>query len=264
MKKVSVLFAAVMLAACGSDKAPLEADNAATANNDKAVVEQSNTAATTNDAYDVKKVSYALGYLGAEQLRNSMDDLDMDAFLDGLSQGIQNVSEDELSMTAEEMEEAIGAYQQVKMEEMMAEQQEQMAAAQELAEEGLNFLEENAKKDGVTTLENGLQYEVLEEGDGDTKPTLENRVTTHYHGTLVDGTVFDSSVDRGEPVTFPLGDVIEGWQEALQLMTVGDKWRIVLPPELAYGEHGTGAIGPNSVLVFEVELLEIDGGDDNE
>jgi|SRR5699024_8430517 len=257
MKKVSVLFAAVMLAACGSDKAPVEN----TANDDKAVVEQSSAAATANNAYDVKKVSYALGYLGAEQLKSSMDDLDMDSFLDGLSQGIKNVSEDKLSMTPEEMEEAIGAYQQVKMEEMVAEQQEQMAKAQELAEQGQAFLAENAEKDGVTVLENGLQYEVLKEGDGDSKPTIDSLVTTHYHGTLLDGTVFDSSIERGEPVTFPLGDVIEGWQEALQLMTVGDKWRLVLPPELAYGEHGTGAIGPNSVLVFEVELLEIEEND---
>lgn len=252
MRKISVLFAAVMLAACGSEKAVSENDNAASA--DAAVMEQ----AATNGTYDIKKVSYALGYLGAEQLKDNMEDLDMNSFLEGLSQGIKGVDEKKLSVSREEMEEAINAYQQAKMEEMIAEQQKQMAQAQELAEKGQAYMQENAEKEGVTVLDSGLQYEVLSKGEGDEKPTLESLVTTHYHGTLIDGTVFDSSVDRGEPVTFPLGDVIEGWQEALQLMTVGDKWRIVLPPELAYGEHGTGAIGPNSVLVFEVELLEID------
>lgn len=122
---------------------------------------------------------------------------------------------------------------------------------------GATFRAENAQREGVVTLPSGLQYEVLAEGDG-ASPGPTDRVVTHYHGTLIDGTVFDSSVERGQPATFPVNGVIAGWTEALQLMQVGDKWRLVLPPELAYGERGAGArIGPGATLVFEVELLEV-------
>ncbi len=122
---------------------------------------------------------------------------------------------------------------------------------------GATFQAENAQREGVVTLPSGLQYEVLAEGDGAT-PGATDRVVTHYHGTLIDGTVFDSSVERGQPATFPVNGVIAGWTEALQLMQEGDKWRLVLPPELAYGERGAGQqIGPNATLVFEVELLEV-------
>ncbi len=122
---------------------------------------------------------------------------------------------------------------------------------------GEEFLAENGKRSEVTTTESGLQYEVLVEGTGE-KPTLESTVLCHYHGTLIDGTVFDSSVDRGEPIDFPVKGVIRGWTEALQLMPVGSKWKLYIPSELAYGSQGTqGAIGPNATLIFEVELLEI-------
>ena len=122
---------------------------------------------------------------------------------------------------------------------------------------GEQFLEDNKQKPGVTTLPSGLQYEVITEGTGP-KPTGTSKVTCHYHGTLIDGTVFDSSVKRGQPATFPLNMVIKGWTEALQLMPVGSKWRLFLPPHLAYGNRQTGAhIGPNSTLIFEVELLGI-------
>jgi FKBP-type peptidyl-prolyl cis-trans isomerase FklB len=122
--------------------------------------------------------------------------------------------------------------------------------------EGLKFLNENGKKEGVFTLFSGLQYEVLEEGDGK-KPKLNSQVTTHYHGTFINGDVFDSSVDRGQPSTFPVNGVIKGWTEALQLMKVGSKWRLYVPYHLAYGESGSGTIKPYSMLIFEVELLEI-------
>jgi FKBP-type peptidyl-prolyl cis-trans isomerase FklB len=126
-----------------------------------------------------------------------------------------------------------------------------------MIEEGANYLQENAKREGVTTLPSGLQYEVIKDGTGSI-PTLEDNVTTHYHGTLVDGTVFDSSVDRGEPASFPVGGVIKGWTEALQLMSVGSKWKLYVPYDLAYGERGAGAqIGPYSTLIFEVELISI-------
>jgi len=124
--------------------------------------------------------------------------------------------------------------------------------------EGKAYLEENAKKAGVMKTASGLQYEVIASGDG-AKPTASDKVRTHYHGMLIDGTVFDSSVDRGEPISFQVGGVIKGWQEALQLMSVGDKWRLVIPSELAYGARGAGPkIPPHSTLVFEVELLGIE------
>ena len=122
---------------------------------------------------------------------------------------------------------------------------------------GQDFLEANKKKPGVIALPSGLQYEVITEGNG-IKPLASNKVTCHYHGTLIDGTVFDSSVKRGQPATFPLNMVIRGWTEGLQLMPQGSKWRFFIPPHLGYGERQVSAeIGPNSTLVFEVELLGI-------
>ncbi|WP_297092611.1 FKBP-type peptidyl-prolyl cis-trans isomerase [uncultured Draconibacterium sp.] len=124
-------------------------------------------------------------------------------------------------------------------------------------EKGNQFLEENKAREGVVTTESGLQYEVLTEGTGE-KPGATDKVRVHYHGTLIDGTVFDSSVDRGEPAVFGVNQVISGWTEALQLMPVGSKWKVFIPSELAYGPRGAGGdIGPNSALIFEVELLEI-------
>lgn len=124
-------------------------------------------------------------------------------------------------------------------------------------EEGLKFLAENRKKQGVVELPSGLQFMVLKEGDGQI-PTAADKVKCHYHGTLIDGTVFDSSVERGQPAVFPVNGVIQGWVEALQLMSTGSKWRLFIPSELAYGQNGAGgAIGPNSTLIFDVELLKI-------
>jgi len=129
--------------------------------------------------------------------------------------------------------------------------------AQKNLEEGNAFLEKNKARAGVTTTESGLQYEILTAGTG-AMPTAADQVRVHYHGTLIDGKVFDSSVDRGEPVVFGVGQVIPGWTEALQLMPVGSKWKIYLPAQIAYGERGAGGdIGPNAALIFEVELLEI-------
>lgn len=129
--------------------------------------------------------------------------------------------------------------------------------AQKNLEEGNAFLEKNKARAGVTTTESGLQYEILTAGTG-AMPTAADQVRVHYHGTLIDGKVFDSSVDRGEPVVFGVGQVIPGWTEALQLMPVGSKWKIYLPSQIAYGERGAGGdIGPNAALIFEVELLEI-------
>jgi FKBP-type peptidyl-prolyl cis-trans isomerase len=133
--------------------------------------------------------------------------------------------------------------------------------AQANLEEGNKFLEENKSREGVVTTESGLQYEVLVEGDGE-KPSETDQVRVHYHGTLIDGTVFDSSVERGEPAVFGVNRVIPGWTEALQLMPVGSKWKIYIPSDIAYGPRGAGGdIGPNATLIFEVELLEIVDGD---
>lgn len=122
---------------------------------------------------------------------------------------------------------------------------------------GQDFLEANKLKPGITTLASGLQYEVIKEGSG-AKPTATDKVTCHYHGTLIDGTVFDSSVHRGQPATFPLNMVIKGWTEGLQLMPAGSKWRFFIPPHLAYGDRQVSAqIGPNSTLIFEVELIAV-------
>ena len=124
---------------------------------------------------------------------------------------------------------------------------------------GKAFLEENAKKPGVVKMTNGMQYLVLTEGKDTEHPTLKSKVKCHYHGTLISGEIFDSSVQRGEPITFPLNGVIKGWQDAVQLMTVGAKWRLFIPSELAYGERSAGPmIGPGATLIFEVELLGIE------
>lgn len=204
---------------------------------------------------DVNKASYAIGYKTGEQMKGRMDDLDLEAFIAGMRHGAQG-DESSMKLSAEEMDAAIVAYQKKKYEEMEAEMKK---ASEDNETAGKAFREENAAKEGVKTLESGLQYEELATGDENAPtPGPQDTVVAHYHGTLIDGTVFDSSVERGEPATFPLDRVIPGWQEALTKMNVGDKWRIVLPPELAYGETGVGdKIGPNATLVFEVELLDV-------
>lgn len=131
-----------------------------------------------------------------------------------------------------------------------------MKKATENAEKGKKFLEENAKKSGVDTLANGIQYKIIKKGEG-AKPAATDMVKVHYRGTLIDGTEFDSSIKRGEPVEFPLNRVIPGWTTALQQMPVGSKWEIFIPSDQAYGPRGNGSIGPNETLIFEVELLDI-------
>lgn len=133
---------------------------------------------------------------------------------------------------------------------------QQKEAAAKALESGRQFLAENTKKDGIITTASGLQYEILNDGDG-AKPTVSSKVTTHYHGTLIDGTVFDSSVKRGQPATFPVNGVIRGWQEGIPLMSIGAKYRFFIPQELAYGMRSPSpAIPPGSALIFEVELLD--------
>lgn len=198
----------------------------------------------------VDSVSYAIGVLvGAnnkKQLEGAPGHNDMN--IEAMAQAFRSSSLGEEVKISEE--DANSVIQKFFMEENDREAQENLEA-------GNKFLEENGKREGVVTTEDGLQYEILKEGTGE-KPAATDQVRVHYHGTLIDGTVFDSSVDKGEPVVFGVNRVIKGWSEALQLMPVGSKWKIYVPSDLAYGERGAGAdIGPNAALVFEVELLEI-------
>jgi FKBP-type peptidyl-prolyl cis-trans isomerase FklB len=197
---------------------------------------------------DEQKASYGFGLQFGDQLRrNSFEGLELDAVLAGI-QHWYNQQEAALD------DGQINASYQVIQARKQARDAELAGKRQQLAD---IFLEANAAREGVTTTDSGLQYEVLESGDG-ACPGPTSTVVTHYHGTLVDGTVFDSSVERGDPAEFGVHQVIPGWTEALQLMSVGDKWRIVCPPSLAYGEQGAGsAIAPNTALVFEIHLIAI-------
>lgn len=195
-----------------------------------------------------QRASYGVGRNMGEQLAaNPFEGIDISAVQQGLAEAFakeaSKVSVDDLNEAFKEINE--------RMQAASAEKAQVMAA------EGEKYLEENAKREGVTTLPSGLQFEVISEGEGE-KPTADSTVRTHYHGTLIDGTVFDSSYDRGQPAEFPVGGVIKGWTEALQLMSVGAKYKLHIPHNLAYGEQGAGgAIAPFSALVFDVELLEI-------
>lgn len=194
------------------------------------------------------KVSYGIGrQMGKQLAGNPLDRVEIDAVVAGLRSGFFG-EEGELSP-----EELKAAFEE--MNQLLQERQAEQAKA--LTAEGEKFLAENAARDEITVTESGLQFEVITEGDGE-KPSETARVRTHYHGTLIDGSVFDSSYDRGEPAEFPVNGVIPGWTEALQLMPVGSKWRIYLPHNLAYGEHGAGdRIAPYSTLIFDIELLDI-------
>ncbi len=236
MKKtlVAVAVASIVLVGCGAEKEPA------------APVEKPYTLET-----EQQKLGYSLGLMLGERLKADVEELDVDA----LRRAVETVySGAEPLLKPEEVEATMMAFQKKKVEE-------QQAALTKMAEENLTkgqaFMAENAKKEGVVTTESGLQYEVLTAGEG-ASPVAEDTVKVHYRGSLINGTDFDSSYSRGEPVSFPLNGVIPGWTEGLQLMKVGGKARLVLPAELAYGPGGMGeAIGPNETLVFEVELLEI-------
>lgn len=196
-----------------------------------------------------QKVGYLVGHQIGRQLKNQQFDADLNALLQGIREGLAG---EEPRFSPEEIE-GIANTEQQRAENRMQEKSEAAVAA------GAAFLAENREREEVTATESGLQYEILEEGDG-ARPTADDTVRVHYTGTLLDGTVFDSSVERGEPATFGVTQVIPGWVEGLQLMPVGSKWRLFIPADLAYGERGTpgGPIGPNETLIFEVELLGIE------
>ena len=196
-------------------------------------------------------ISYAIGYNIGTNFK--MQSIDVEPAV--VAAAMRDImTEAEPKLTEEQSQQVWMSYQQ----ELMAKQQEEReASGSKNLEEGKKWLAENKTKEGVNTTESGLQYKVIKMGDG-AKPGKNDKVKVHYRGRLIDGTQFDSSYDRGQPAEFPVGGVIAGWTEALQLMPVGSKWEVYIPSELGYGERGAGQdIGPNATLIFEVELLDI-------
>jgi FKBP-type peptidyl-prolyl cis-trans isomerase FklB len=191
-----------------------------------------------------EKVSYSIGVNIGKNMKTQGIDLDQGLLTQGIKDGLNS---SKTAMSDKDMEAAMTAFQQEMMGKIQAKG----------AKEGEAFLAANKKKEGVVTLPSGLQYKILKTGDGP-KPTKDQTVKCHYRGTLIDGTEFDSSYKRGEPTEFPVGQVVKGWTEALQLMPVGSKWQLFIPSDLAYGPNGAGQmIGPNATLIFDIELLSI-------
>ena len=208
--------------------------------------------ATANEKLETTKdkASYIIGVQLGTQMAQTKDDIDLDKVMLGLKESFDGkeprIQKEEMMKVMQEFGQAMQVKQQAKMTE----------AGAKNAKEGEAYLAENKKKDGIVTLPSGLQYKVLTTGKGKS-PKASDTVVTHYRGSLLDGKVFDSSYERGEPLSIPVHGVIPGWTEALQLMKAGDKWQLFIPSALAYGENGQGPIGPNSVLLFDIELLEI-------
>ncbi len=244
------LLALLLASACQpvgeGSAAETPADAIADAIADATAVEEADELALDDQ---VAQASYGIGYTIATNLESQFaGSLNNEALVAGLQDSLQGR---ERRLSEAEIQIAITALAQ-KQQEAVATRSADVLAA------GRAFLEENERREGVNTTASGLQYEVIATGEG-ASPGATDTVSTHYHGTLIDGSVFDSSVDRGQPASFAVNRVIPGWTEALQLMTVGSKWRLFIPPELAYGERAAGSIPPNSTLIFEVELLAIDG-----
>ena len=196
---------------------------------------------------DKQKLSYSMGvFFGQTVIRQEME-IDIPAFMQAVEDVLSN---SERKLSDDEMQKIINTYQK-------KEQDERVAVSGNNKADGERFLAENRNKEGVVVLPSGLQYKIIKNSEGK-RPLANSRVIVHYKGTLINGTIFDSSYARGEPIEFALNQVIKGWQEALQLMSVGSKWQVIIPSELAYGERGAGkAIGPNSTLIFDIELLNI-------
>jgi len=204
---------------------------------------------TVDLSSEASKISYSIGVNIGQNLvgQGIMDSINLDAFFAGLG----DVVSGEPRLTMDEMMAALQSFQ----EQLMAQQEAEITAVKAESE---SFLTANASNEGVKVTASGLQYLVIDSGPADgASPTTSDSVLAHYHGTFIDGSVFDSSVDRGEPAEFGVGQVIAGWTEALQMMKVGDKWRLFIPSDLAYGETGSGPIPPFSTLIFDVELLSI-------
>jgi FKBP-type peptidyl-prolyl cis-trans isomerase len=210
-----------------------------------------------------QKISYLMGLDSGKNILSMDMGFDQDAFLSGQDAGLTDAQP---SLSEEQIDEAVAIFrdQMMAKEQAMQKEQEGMVALQSdtNAIEGAEFLALNGAKEGVTTTASGLQYRVLTAGTGPT-PTAESTVEVHYAGRLLDGTEFDSSIKRGVPTQFGVTQVIAGWTEGLQLMTEGSKWEFYIPADLAYGPGGTGPIGPNATLIFEVELLQANVADEN-
>lgn len=221
-----MLLVAVAITACNNDKKPAKLES--------------------EDA----KAAYSIGYMTGKSMSGQLPKLDVTNYKAGFDDAYAKKAG---SLTQEEMKTVLMAFETRMKKE--AEDKHKKDAAEAITK-GTAYLAENGKKAGVKTTATGLQYEVIKEGTG-AKPKATDTVKVHYEGKLLDGTVFDSSIKRGEPVSFPLNQVIPGWTEGVQLMSVGSKYKFTIPANLAYGEQSGGPIPPNSVLVFEVELLDI-------
>lgn len=197
-----------------------------------------------------EKVGYSLGFMMAEGNKEAVKDLNLDTFEKGFRDGYEG---NDSALTQEQMQEVLMTYQK-EQEEQFAKNMQTKATENKTA--GTAFLAENAKKEGVKQTDSGLQYKVLKEGTGKS-PKATDVVEVNYEGKLIDGTVFDSSYERGEPIEFPLNQVIAGWTEGLQLMKEGGKYEFYIPSDIAYGEAGNAGIEPNSTLIFTVELLKV-------
>ncbi|WP_201576834.1 MULTISPECIES: FKBP-type peptidyl-prolyl cis-trans isomerase [Psychrobacter] len=204
----------------------------------------------TEQSSATEKVGYSLGFMMAEGNKEAVQDLNLDTFEQGFRDGYEGK---ESALTQEQMEEVLMTYQQEQEEKFV---QDMQTKAEDNKAKGEAFLAENAKKEGVQVTDTGLQYKVLEAGTGKS-PKATDIVEVNYEGKLIDGTVFDSSYERGEPIEFPLNQVIAGWTEGLQLMKEGGKYEFYIPADIAYGEAGNAGIEPNSTLIFTVELLSV-------
>jgi FKBP-type peptidyl-prolyl cis-trans isomerase len=212
----------------------------------------SNTKSPADLQTDAQKFGYSVGYEIGKNLAQVKDDVDVASVEAGISEAVAGKTARLTDKEMQDIKTSVG--REIQQKQMAA----RAAAAQKAKDDGAKFLADNGKRPEVKTTASGLQYEVTTEGKGD-HPTLKDKVTVNYKGTLTDGTVFDSSYDRGQPATLPVGGVIPGWTEGLQLMSPGSKYKFYIPSNLAYGERGAGQkIPPNSTLVFEVELLSVE------
>ncbi|MBW1989373.1 MAG: FKBP-type peptidyl-prolyl cis-trans isomerase [Deltaproteobacteria bacterium] len=203
---------------------------------------------------DRDKTSYSVGFQIGENLRATGITVDLDLFMRGFEDA---TAQKEPAMSLDEIR---GILSRLRLEVVARQMRKHMEEARKNKKESEAFLAENKRRKGVATTDSGLQYEILRKGEGES-PEPGDTVTVHYTGTLIDGTLFDSSFERGEPARIPVDGVIPGWTEALKKMHEGCKWKLYVPPELAYGEHGKGAIPPNAALIFEVELLSVEKAD---
>ncbi len=256
---MAILLAMSFLAACNQSSQNTEAKDAPAKVEapkvEKSAAQTPKPAAMPEMKTEIQKASYAIGSMQGARMRmdiEKMQDIKLDKEL--LEKGFTDGINDKSAMSQEEVQKELMAYQQ-KLQEIMTKKQAEEAEVAKAS--GDAFLKENASKKGVTATESGLQYEMISEGDGKNFPKAVDTVKVHYVGTLTDGSTFDSSVERGQPAEFPLNGVIPGWTEGLQLMSKGAKFKFYLPPDLGYGARALPKIPANSVLVFEVELLEI-------